>query len=112
MAVALDHLRSDRRGLQAQARADGLFHFGREVCEVADGARGLTHAQVLGSGRDAGDVATTLLVPDSNFQPEGDGLGVYAVCAADLDRVAELQRTALQNLSQRLEVPQDNPRGL
>ena len=45
--VALDHLRSHRRGLQVQPRADPLLHFRADVRERAHRARNLAHAQIF-----------------------------------------------------------------
>ncbi len=88
MAVARDHLRGDVGRLQAQARADFLFGFGADVAEGSDGARNFADAQIFGGGVQAREIALHLVVPQREFQAEGDGLGVHAVGAADLRRCA------------------------
>ena len=89
MAVALNHLRCHRRGLQTQPRADLLFHVGTDVRERSDRARNLAHPQIFRRGFETPLIAPRFLVPDGELQAERDGLGVDAVRAADLHGVFE-----------------------
>ena len=95
-------------GLEVQALADQLFGFRIDVAEGADGARGLADAHVFGGGAEAGEIAAGLFVPDGQFEPEGDRLGVDSVGAADLHGVPELQGAALEDLAQLLQVVQQD----
>ena len=112
MPVALDHLRRHRRGLQAQPRADLFLRFRADVRERPHRARNLAHAQIFRRGAQPRQIAPGLFVPDGELQAERDGLGVNAVRAADLHRVLELERAALQHLAQRFETAQQNRRRL
>ncbi len=85
---------------QAEAAADLLFGLRADVAEGADGAGDLADPHLLGGGREAGGVAAQLVVPERQFQAEGDRLGVDAVGAADLDGVFELEGALLQNLGE------------
>jgi hypothetical protein len=91
VAVALEDLRGDGGGLEAELGADGCFVLGLEVAEGADGAGELADAQVFGGGVEAGEVALHLGVPEQELEAEGGGLGVDAVGAADGGRVLELE---------------------
>ena len=102
VAIALDHLRGDRRGFQSQARADLLFEFGREVGEDADRAGELSDAHVFGGGHEARDVALRFGIPVGELESEGDGLGVDAVRASDHGRVFELPGAALEHVGEAL----------
>ena len=105
MAVALDHLRRHRGGLQIPAARRSLFGFRSDVREGADRAGDLAHAQVFGRGAQALQVAPRFLVPDRELQSEGDGLGVHAVGAADLTACAGIRaRGASGRIAQRLQV--------
>ena len=104
MAVARDHLRGDRGWLQSQALADFFFRFGADVAEGSDRAGNLAHAQILRRGVEAREIALHLVVPQRQLQAEGDGLGVHAVGAADLDGVFEFERSPLQRFEQQLDV--------
>ena len=97
VAVALDDLRGNGRGLEAEARADAFFVLGLQVAEGADRAGELAHAHVLGCGVEAGQVALHLGVPVEQLEAEGRGLGVDAVGAADGGRVLELEGAALEH---------------
>ena len=90
MAVALEDLRGDGDGLEAEFGADGLFVLGLEVAEGTDGAGELADAEVFGGGVEAGEVALHLGVPEQELEAEGGGFGVDAVGAADDGRVLEL----------------------
>src|SRR5579863_6423307 len=97
VAVSLDDLGGDGRGLEAQARADFFFLFWTDVRESANGAGELADAHVLGSGVKAREVALHLGEPVEQLEAEGGGLGVHAVSAADGGRVLELERAALED---------------
>ena len=94
VAVALDDLRCDVDGLEAELGADGLFVLGLEVAEGADGSGELADAEVFGGGVEAGEVALHLGVPEEELEAEGGGFGVDAVGAADDGGVLELDGAA------------------
>ncbi len=112
MTIALDHLRGDGCGLEVQAGADHLFHFGTDVREGSDGAGSLAHAQVFSGGADALQVAFRFLIPDGDLETEGDGLGMDSVGPADLDGVLKLECAALEDGLQRFQVAEDDGGGL
>ena len=60
MTIALDHLRRNRRRLQAQARANLLFDLRRQVGKDSHRARELSHAHVLGRRLKSRNVALRL----------------------------------------------------
>src|SRR5205085_2745897 len=66
--VALDHLRSDRGGLDSQAGTDALLSFRTDVAKRADCAEDFADAEVLGGRADTGEVAAGLLVPNGELQ--------------------------------------------
>ena len=101
VAVALDDLRGDGRGLEAEPRADAFFVLGLEMAEGADRAGELAHAHVFGGGIEAGEVALHLGVPVEQLEAEGRRLGVDAVGAADGRRVLELESAALEHGEER-----------
>ena len=101
VAVALDHLRGHRRGLQIQARADPLFGFGADVarrCRLRP--RFCRRAGLRRRLRRRSQIAAGFFVPDGEFQPEGDRLGMDAVGAADLHRMLEFEGAALEHFAQ------------
>jgi hypothetical protein len=89
MAVALDDLRSYRRGRQS-SRAQMRSWPGPIWAKVPTAPEILPPA-ALGGGAQAFHVAAGLLVPDGELQPEGDRLKHARRGCADLDRIAELQ---------------------
>ena len=90
VAVALDDLRGDGDGGEAEFFADGFLMFGLEMAEGADGAGELAHTEVLGGGVEAREVALHFGVPEEELEAEGGGFGVDAVGAADDGGVLEL----------------------
>ncbi len=100
MPVASNHLRRDCCGLQAEARADSLFGVGADVPECSHCARNFADAQILGGGFEARDAARQFVIPERDFQPERDRLGMDAVGAAHLRRVLEFERAALEDRAQ------------
>src|SRR5258708_12402086 len=112
MAVALNHLRSDGRDIEAEALANSLFHFRAEVRGVADGAGNFSYGH-LRSG-----VAETLLVafvfgePVGDFQAEGNGLGVNTVGAADLRCMAKFLSAFGEHVAEFDEGGFDEPRSV
>ena len=84
VAVALHHLGGGGLEAEAEPRADRLLEVGRQVGEGADGARDLADAGLVERAVQAHAVA--LASPARKHQqlePEGGGLGVHAVGAAD-----------------------------
>ena len=112
VAIALNHLRGHRCRAQTQLGADRFLDLGADVGEGADGARDLADAHVLRGGFQPLNVAARLFVPDGKFQTEGDGFGMDAVCAADLHRVLEFERAALEDGTQPFEIGQQDRRRL
>ena len=97
VAITLDHLRGHGSGLQIEPRADAFFGLRSDVRERTHRAGDLADAQVFGCRSQPRQIAAGFAVPDSQFQAEGDGLGMYAVRAADLHGVFELEGAALQD---------------
>src|SRR6185437_3676580 len=97
MAVARDHLRRNRGGLQTEAAADALFRFWADMAEGANRARELADAHLGRSQTEAIAVAAQFVVPEGDLQAKGNRLGVNAVGTADLDSVLEFIRAALQD---------------
>src|SRR6185437_2556975 len=100
VAVSLDDLGGNGRGLEAEACADAVFMLGLEMTEGADGAGELSDAHVFGGGIEADKIAPHLRVPIEQLEAEGGGLGVDAVSAADDGRVLELECAALEDFGE------------
>src|SRR4051812_42537329 len=107
VAVARDHLRSDGRRLETEARANTLFGLGADVAEGANSSRNLADSHILGGLPEPGEAAERFVVPERDLEPKRNRFGMYAVGPADLDRVLELVRTALQDVEQALEFSGD-----
>ena len=97
VAVALHDLRRDRLEADAEARADVLLELRRQVREGADGAGDLADRGLVERALEPHALAPHLLAEDQQLEPEGGGLGVHAVGAADAGRVAELERARAQH---------------
>src|SRR6185437_11604970 len=67
--------------------------------ERAHRARDFPDAQVFGCSVEAFQIASGLRVPDREFETEGDRLGMNPVRTADLDRVSEFERAALEYIA-------------
>jgi hypothetical protein len=100
VAVALNHLRSDGRNAEPKALANALFHFRAKMRSIADGAGNFANGHLRGGGAEARDVALIFSEPIGDFQAKGDGLGVNAVGAANLGRVAKFVSAQIENLSE------------
>ncbi len=111
VAVALDDLRGDGDGGEAERGADGGFVLRLEVAEGADGAGELADAKVFGGGVEAGEVALHLGVPEEELEAEGGGLGVDAMSATDDGRVLELEGAGFQGFGEREDAGADERRG-
>ena len=90
MAVALEDLRRGWRGLEADPLAREPLELGIRRGVGADRARELADAHPLERPRDAFLAARQLERPAGELEPEGCGLGMDAVRAADLQRLAVL----------------------
>src|SRR6185437_7209640 len=90
MAVALEDLRRGWRGLEADPLAREPLELGIRRGVGADRARELADAHPLERPRDAFLAASQLECPAGELEPEGGGLGMDAVRAADLQRLAVL----------------------
>ncbi len=75
-----------------------------DVVVGADGAAQLAHGGAVGDAPQAVEVARHLEGPHAELHAEGDGLGVDAVRAPDLHRVAKLEGAPLEHLAQGDEV--------
>ena len=100
VTVALDYLRGDRRGGQAEALADFLLDLRAEVRARADGAGNFSHGHLARGGVEARGVAPIFRVPVRNFQAEGDRLGMDAVRAADFGRVLEFPGALFEHFAE------------
>src|SRR5260370_37141975 len=112
MAVALDGLRGNMRGLESQTRANLLFDRRSEVGEDAHRARRFANSHFLGCGGKARDVALRFRIPIGQLESESDGLGMDAVSATHHRSVFELPGAALKDLCQTLQIFGDQSRGL
>jgi hypothetical protein len=110
--VALDDLRGDGRGLESEARADPLLHLRVEVRERADRAADLADRDGLPRPLQPQAVAPRLVVPEREGEAEGGRLGVDAVRAPDLRRVAELEGAAPQDFEQRVRLREQQVAGV
>ena len=104
MTIALNHLRRNRRDIQSQPLANRLFVFRFQMRRIAHRAGQLANPHLLCRHLEALDVALHFRVPVRQLQPEGDRLGMNAVCAPDRRRVLELPGAALQYLAQLPEI--------
>jgi hypothetical protein len=93
-------LRGDGRNAEPKALADTLFHFRAEMRGVADGAGNFSNSHLRGGFAEARDVALIFREPVGDFQAKGDGLGVNAVSAADLRRVAKFMCAQIEDFSE------------
>ncbi len=110
VAVAGDHLRGDRGGLEGQSCADLLFRIGRDVTEGADRAGKLADAQIVGGGFQALAPAHQLVIPQGEFQAEGDRLGMNTVGAPDLHGVFVFESPAAERCGECARVVQQQTR--
>ena len=104
VAVALQHLRGDTGGMDAELLADVVLHERWGVGEVAYSAADLAALHIGGGHLETLDVAAHLLEPQCPLQSEGGDVGVYAVRAPDARRVLELVSAFLENLDEPLEI--------
>ena len=104
MAVALQDLRGDVGGSDAEPLAHVVLDEGRDVGEVAHGAAHLARLDAPGGIAEPVQVALHFLVPEGPFEAEAGDVGVDAVRAADAGRVLELQGALLQHGQQVLQV--------
>src|SRR5271170_1013541 len=110
VAVAFNHLRSDRRGSEAEALADFLFDFRTEMRAGADGAGNFPDRNLMRGDLKAREIAAIFSVPIGDFQPERYRLGVNTVGAANFWRVLESPGAALENFAQRFDLFLDQMR--
>src|SRR5580700_5701521 len=108
--IARQDLGSDGSGFQTKAGADPLFGFGPNVRERADGARDFAHADLFGGGEEAGMMAAELVVPQGELQAKGDGFGMDAMGAADLDCEFVAERGFLEMVEQGIEAKHNESR--
>ena len=112
VAVALNHLRSDRRRLEPEAAADVRFDRRRQVRKRADRARELADGHRLAGTAHPRHVSRQLRVPQRELQTERHRLRVNAVRAADHRRAAMLLGALPDRLHQAVETREDQVAGL
>ena len=104
VAIALDHLRSDRGRGQAKFLADFLLDLRAEMSTGSHRAGNFSNRHLLRCALEARKVSAIFRVPISHFKTKGDGLGVNAMRAPNLRRVFEFPRAALENLAKSFQV--------
>ena len=105
VTIALNHLRRDRRRLEAEPPADVGFDRRIEMREGADGAGDLADADESRARAATRSMSRVeLRVPQRQLQAEGHRLGMHAVRAADHRRAAMLERARLDRRLQRVEI--------
>ncbi len=92
MSIAGDHLRRDRVGLQSQPFASDSLDLGIDLGVRAHRSGQLPDAIRLERARNAAPRAVELERPAGELPPEGGGLRMNAVRAADTDGVTVLLR--------------------
>src|SRR5579864_2729386 len=108
MAVALDHLRGDRRRLQAKSLTNLLFKLRLQMGKRSNGTREFSHAHFLGATLEALNVAYCFRVPVGQLQPKRRWLGMYAMGSTNRRRVLKLMSAAGQHLFQLFQVFRDD----
>src|SRR6185437_13522388 len=88
--VAFNYLRRNGRDVQAKAPANFLFDFRSQVRACANCSCNLADGHFLGCLAKTRQIATILVVPIRNLQPERDGLRVNTVSTPNLGNVLEL----------------------
>ena len=111
MAVALHDLVGDGLEAQAELGADQLLDPRIDVVVGAHGAAQLADGGAVGHAPQAVEVAGHLEGPHPQLHAEGDGLGVDAVGAPHLHRVAKLEGAPLEHLAEGDEVALEKPAG-
>src|SRR6184192_4034342 len=101
-SVALDDLRGDRCGVQAELAAHRGFEVGLDVGEVPHGTRELADGDRRARPAQPLEVAPGFGVPDRDLETEAGGLGVDAVRPADRERVLVANREVAEHLAQPL----------
>ena len=102
--VSLDHLGGRLRGLQPEPRADPLFDPWVNAGVGPDHAADRAHGDRLTRPAEPLAVPIELEREDGELVPEGGRLRVYAVRAADADRVAMLEGAAFRGGEEPLEI--------
>ncbi len=110
VAVAFDHLRSNRRGGQAEALADFLFDFRAQVRAGSYRTRNFPYRHLLRGHLKPREIAAIFGVPVGDFQSERDRLRVDSMRAADFRRVFEFPGAAFQHFTQRFDFIFDQAR--
>ena len=87
VAVALQDLRGNGGGAQAQLAANGGFDFGIEIGVRADRAGNFAHADGLARRAQARRRAPEFIIHQRHFEAEGGGFRVNAVAAANHGRI-------------------------
>ena len=112
MAIALNHLRRDRRRFVAVAAAGIGLDLRRQMRKCADRTRQLADGDDLARPAHARHVARQLRIPQRELQSEGHRFGVHAVRAADHRCTSMLLGPRVDRLHQAVEAPQDQITGL
>ena len=112
MAVALEDLRRNGGGDDAESLADERLDERIDVAVVADGAGKLAHAHRLGGRFEALEAALHVRVPEQELHAEGGGLRMDAVRAAHDGRLAVLLGLDRERGDELLDAADDHPAGL
>ena len=112
VTVPRDDLGGDGFRGEAQSVGHVGFDAGIGVGVGANGAADRTGGDLRPGGEQAGAVAGELGVVAGELDAEGGGLGVYAVAAADGERVLVLDGAALEGGEQVVEIGQQDVGGL
>src|SRR5215510_7811099 len=112
MAIALNHLRGNRRCFQPEACADLFLVLGIEMAEASNRSRELSHPHIFGRVLETGNIPLDLREPVGQLQSKGGRLSVYAMSTADGGRVLEFEGTALNDLPQFAQILENQLRRL
>ena len=109
VAVALDDLRGESGGNEAELAADHLFHARVQVGVGADGSREGADADAFAGLLEPFDGAAKFVIHERHLEAEGDRLGVDAVGAPDHRGELVFVRFLGDGGAERFEVFQEHP---
>src|SRR5665213_2695731 len=97
MAIALQDLRRDQSGLQAQFGEDRCLVRGLEFAKGSDSTGDFAYAHIFRGGVEALQIPPHFGIPEQEFHAEGGRLGMHTVGAANGWRVLELHGAFAKN---------------